>query len=595
MMCNPGLRACLSLLHIDAHHAPGMPRKSRTADAKKAARPPTGFAEFSVQADVDEAAEAVVKFQQGAQRILYDTEYPLVMSGTIVVHWISMIAELEIESFAGPALALQYVCAVLFFLEMMLTLVAYGGVIDFWRASQNKIEAFFTACTLLSLVWEEFAFLRYVPAARLFRLMRLVETLDGLLQCAASSAGAIVNLVMFLAMLSFCFAITARYIYGDSMNENTRSHFGSNGIAVLTIFQLVVGDSWSTVLYEGVRVSDTQYSKIFAAAFIISWFTVSKLIIANIFVAVIIENFRVLDTIESAGRPGVIHKFRNIVKESYRNLYAIQMAMDDVDVEYADIKTQNEPQKKSRLAYSFAPDGAGESEAAMQFRSVRNNVHLRSLLADSMEETDAGNARMVSKGDGPIERSLFFFGHDDVLRKLFTYMVHHPFFDLMVYAAITAGCIILVTTPPYEDIPDNPPMLSLTLRVQLEFAFTGIFLFEFIARIVSDGFLFTHKAYLKNNWNRVDGLVLLFGIVDISGLLDGTRYAKVLRVLRALKPLRMMKRLKGLRNLLDALVLTLIPVAYVLAFLMVIITNVSFTGAKVAFFLDKATVHDCHR
>lgn len=69
--------------------------------------------------------------------------------------------------------------------------------------------------------------------------------------------------------------------------------------AINTIRQLLIGDSWSSVLYEGVRVSGEAYNQIFAASFIILWFCFSKLIVSNIFVAVIIENFRVTDTIEA--------------------------------------------------------------------------------------------------------------------------------------------------------------------------------------------------------------------------------------------------------------------------------------------------------
>merc|ERR1719181_1172426 len=110
-------------------------------------------------------------------------------------------------------------------------------------------------------------------------------------------------------------------------------------------------------------------------------------------------------------------------------------------------------------------------------------------------------------------------------------------------------------------------MLSLELRNQLEFAFAGIFTFEFFARVMCQGFLFTPNAYLKDNWNRIDVTVLFFAWVDITGVLEGTSFARVLRVMRGLKPLRMIKRLKGLRLLIDALLRTMLPVFYVLFFL----------------------------
>ena len=49
----------------------------------------------------------------------------------------------------------------------------------------------------------------------------------------------------------------------------------------------------------------------------------------------------------------------------------------------------------------------------------------------------------------------------------------------------------------------------------MEWAFTGVFTVELVFRVVCDGFLFTQRAYLKDNWNRVDVTVLLFAWFDL--------------------------------------------------------------------------------
>ena len=96
--------------------------------------------------------------------------------------------------------------------------------------------------------------------------------------------------------------------------------------------------------------------------------------------------------------------------------------------------------------------------------------------------------------------------------------------------------------------------------------FLGVFILEFLVRIISHGFLQTKTAYLKSGWNVIDCVVLLFAIIDETGVLEGSSVAKALRGARALRPLRLMKRNKGMRDVIDALLRTLAPVAYVVLF-----------------------------
>ena len=522
----------------------------------------------------DGSEDDLVGMQRTAKNILYESEFPIIMSLIVVGHVLAMVVQLEIPSFANSAKIIQYMAYIAYLIEMVLTVIACGGVVEYLNHGSNRIEALLVLLSIVSF-FPNCEFIGFFCAIRLFRLIKYFETLYGLLRCAASSAQAIVNLVLFIAMLTFCFAITGRYLFGDSMNENTRSNFGSNGVAMLTIFQLMVGDSWSSVLYESVRVGSTASSQIFAAAFIIVWFVIAKLVVTNIFVAVIIENFQVVDTIESAGRPGYMHKIRSAVADSYKSYYALQVAYSDPDLQYDTDLGRYVTKKK--LQYSLDADFADESEAEMHFRNVRNNPNLRALVIESVVQ-DSDQERIAMKGNEESERVLFCFGSHGIVKFLVQNLVQSRAFDAVVYIAILASSVILITTPPYDDIPDNPPWLPSSLRYQLEWAFMGIFTFEFSCRVLCDGLLFTNRAYLKDGWNCIDFTVLVFGWIDILQLLDKTSMVKVIRVMRGLKPLRMVKRLKGLRNLIDALFLTMLPVAYVLIFLMCICFVFSIVG-----------------
>ena len=513
------------------------------------------------QANFEHDVEDPHSFKQIAANIVYASEFPMLMNVMVVVHIAAMIVQVEVPNLATSAKFLQYVAYGAFVVENILIFIVSGSVWEYFKDGSHRIEALLVVLSIVSF-FPNFEFVGFLCSARIFRLTKYWDALYGLLSCAASSAQAILSLICFSLMLIFCFAVTGRYVFGNLMNENTRSNFGSNSQAMLTIFQLMVGDSWSGVMYECMRVAKYDYSRIFAGAYIILWSIFAKFVLSNIFVAVMIDNFEVTDTIERASRPGYMHKIRSSISDSYKAYYAWQVGRDDPDLQ-ADTHHDLHLEKKD-LHYSLEAD-VQETEMEMHFRNVRKNPHLRSLVIESVVLGDPDKTSLQQ--NEATERVLFCLGPEDVVRILCATVVRSRLFEALVFGVIAVSCVILITTPPYDDIPSNLPWVPYSLRVQLEWVFTGIFTFEFICRVVCDGLCFTRRAYFKDVWNCLDFTVLVAAWIDVLELSEGTKFVKVIRVMRALKPLRMVTRFKGLRHLIDAIFITLLPVAYVLTFL----------------------------
>jgi hypothetical protein len=115
---------------------------------------------------------------------------------------------------------------------------------------------------------------------------------------------------------------TNRYIFKSLMDPLTRSNFGTFHDAMITVFQLLMGDSWSSVVYNAMATKVTTYGQLFAGFFVLSWFVFSRLIVFNLFVAVIIENFQVSETIENIRRPGRVTALKRVVRDSYKKFYS---------------------------------------------------------------------------------------------------------------------------------------------------------------------------------------------------------------------------------------------------------------------------------
>ncbi|XP_023253460.1 voltage-dependent P/Q-type calcium channel subunit alpha-1A-like [Seriola lalandi dorsalis] len=112
-----------------------------------------------------------------------------------------------------------------------------------------------------------------------------------------------------------------------------------------------------------------------------------------------------------------------------------------------------------------------------------------------------------------VNRSLFIFSEDNIIRKYAKKITEWPPFEYMILATIIANCIVLALeqhlpaldkTPMSERLDDTEPY------------FIGIFCFEAGIKIIALGFAFHKGSYLRNGWNVMDFVVVLTGVLADS-------------------------------------------------------------------------------
>ena len=80
-----------------------------------------------------------------------------------------------------------------------------------------------------------------------------------------------------------------------------------------------------------------------------------------------------------------------------------------------------------------------------------------------------------------------------------------------------------------------------------------LFWSEFGIRSIADGFLFTKRSYISENWNKLDFVVILMGTLGyIFSSLENI--AAMFRLGRLLRPLRLLNKVEGMRVILQAIV-----------------------------------------
>ncbi|KAF7202965.1 transcript variant X1 [Nothobranchius furzeri] len=182
-----------------------------------------------------------------------------------------------------------------------------------------------------------------------------------------------------------------------------------------------------------------------------------------------------------------------------------------------------------------------------------------------------------------VNRSLFIFGEDNVVRKYAKKITEWPPFEYMILATIIANCIVLALEQhlPSEDKTPMSKKLEKT-----EPYFIGMFCFEAGIKIIALGFVFHKGSYLRNGWNVMDFIVVLSGILAAAGAhMNISVDLRTLRAVRVLRPLKLVSGIPSLQIVLKSIMKAMVPLLQIglllfFAILMFAIIGLEFYSGK---------------
>ncbi|XP_028818264.1 voltage-dependent R-type calcium channel subunit alpha-1E isoform X4 [Denticeps clupeoides] len=182
-----------------------------------------------------------------------------------------------------------------------------------------------------------------------------------------------------------------------------------------------------------------------------------------------------------------------------------------------------------------------------------------------------------------LNRSLFIFGEDNVVRKYAKKIIEWPPFEYMILATIIANCIVLALE---QHLPgDDKTPMSKRLE-KTEAYFIGMFCFEAGIKIVALGFVFHKGSYLRNGWNVMDFIVVLSGILATAGShMNIPVDLRTLRAVRVLRPLKLVSGIPSLQIVLKSIMKAMVPLLQIglllfFAILMFAIIGLEFYSGK---------------
>lgn len=112
-------------------------------------------------------------------------------------------------------------------------------------------------------------------------------------------------------------------------------------------------------------------------------------------------------------------------------------------------------------------------------------------------------------------KALYLFSHDNWLRLKLKIMLENPYFEGFIYHVIAFNSLLLALDEPIIDPVEKEMKVfdKSTTDVLLNIV-SAIFVVEFLIKIVVYGFCIGPKTYIKDNFNKLDFIIVCFSILN---------------------------------------------------------------------------------
>lgn len=189
-------------------------------------------------------------------------------------------------------------------------------------------------------------------ALRTFRLFRIVKMfragdLRTLLDSIGYTVLTIKDYTILLSLFIFVFALLGMNFFAGNVKFNDddevdmvngsvpRINFDHFGTACLTVFEIMIGENWNSMMYNHLRSVGMA-----SCAYFISLVVLGNVIMLNLFLAILLGNF---DKARNQGeKKKVFNAFDGMAKMGYKLNISIAYLFDDVDfTKYIEDKVLN--------------------------------------------------------------------------------------------------------------------------------------------------------------------------------------------------------------------------------------------------------------
>uniref|UniRef100_A0A8D3AQI8 Voltage-dependent L-type calcium channel subunit alpha n=1 Tax=Scophthalmus maximus TaxID=52904 RepID=A0A8D3AQI8_SCOMX len=441
----------------------------------------------------------------------------------------------------------------LFTLEMLMKMYAFGLQIYF-MALFNRFDCIVVFGGILETLLVEFdaippigiSVLRCIRLLRIFKMTRHWAALSDLVNSLLNSMKAICSLLLLLFLFLIIFALLGMQLFGGKFNfdemQMKRSTFDSFPQALLTCFQILTGEDWNAVMYDGIMAyGGPIFPNMIVCVYFVILFVCGNYILLNVFLAIAVDN----------------------------------------------LNDEDDWQENEELRAIEGLEGETDTRTSHFHVNLETVSHLPGSLcfvtgvAPLKPEFSGPKEKIVPIPDGS---SFFILGKKNCLRVACHNLIHHPYFTNIILVFIILSSISLAAEDPIKSHSFRNIVLGYA-----DYVFTSVFTVEIVLKMTVYGAFLHTGSFCRNAFNLLDLLVVSVSLMSFFLHSSAISVVKILRVLRVLRPLRAINRAKGLKNVVQCVFVAIRTIGNIL----IVTTLLQFMFACIGVQLFKGRFYSC--
>uniref|UniRef100_A0A8C8TI99 Voltage-dependent L-type calcium channel subunit alpha n=1 Tax=Peromyscus maniculatus bairdii TaxID=230844 RepID=A0A8C8TI99_PERMB len=485
----------------------------------------------------------------------------------------------------------------LFTIEMLMKM--YGlGLRQYFMSVFNRFDCFVVCSGILEILLVEsgamtplgISVLRCIRLLRLFKITKYWTSLSNLVASLLNSIRSIASLLLLLFLFIIIFALLGMQLFGGRYDfedtEVRRSNFDNFPQALISVFQVLTGEDWNSVMYNGIMAyGGPSYPGVLVCIYFIILFVCGNYILLNVFLAIAVDNLAEAESLTSAQK----------AKAEERKRRKMSKGLPD--------KSEEEKSTMAKkLEQKFKGEGIPTTAKLKidEFESNVNEVKDPYPSADFPGDDEEDEPEIpISPRPRPLAElqlkekavpipeasSFFIFSPTNKIRVLCHRIVNATWFTNFILLFILLSSAALAA----ED-----PIRAESMRNQIleyfDYVFTAVFTVEIVLKMTTYG-AFLHKgSFCRNYFNILDLLVVAVSLISMGLESSAISVVKILRVLRVLRPLRAINRAKGLKHVVQCVFVAIRTIGNIV----LVTTLLQFIFACIGVQLFKGKFYSCN-
>uniref|UniRef100_A0A8D0UDW5 Voltage-dependent L-type calcium channel subunit alpha n=1 Tax=Sus scrofa TaxID=9823 RepID=A0A8D0UDW5_PIG len=505
----------------------------------------------------------------------------------------------EVQDTANKALL------ALFTAEMLLKMYSLG-LQAYFVSLFNRFDCFIVCGGILETILVEtkvmsplgISVLRCVRLLRIFKITRYWNSLSNLVASLLNSVRSIASLLLLLFLFIIIFSLLGMQLFGGKFNfdemQTRRSTFDNFPQSLLTVFQILTGEDWNSVMYDGIMAyGGPSFPGMLVCIYFIILFICGNYILLNVFLAIAVDNLADAESLTSAQKEEEEEKERKKLART---------ASPEKKQEVVEKPAVEETKEEKIELKSITADGESPPATKINMDDLQPNENEDKCSYPNPETAGEEDEEEPEMPVGPRPRPLselhlkekavpmpeasafFIFSPNNRFRLQCHRIVNDSIFTNLILFFILLSSISLAAEDPVQHTSFRNHILG-----NADYVFTSIFTLEIILKMTAYG-AFLHKgSFCRNYFNILDLLVVAVSLISFGIQSSAINVVKILRVLRVLRPLRAINRAKGLKHVVQCVFVAIRTIGNIV----IVTTLLQFMFACIGVQLFKGKLYTC--